>query len=106
MHPGSHFRAQHKCIHRDPWCRDQQAHQSLFRLTQPLRGQGIFVEQLYGSGMIDESEKDALLEPIERSERRLLRHGAMGRSTMVYEVRTGHPGFSGCPTGFIRVIWS
>lgn len=45
------------------------------------------MEQLYGSGMIDEAEKEALLEPVERSERRLLRHGAMGRSTMVYEAR-------------------
>ena len=34
--------------------------------TQPLRAQGIFVEQLYGSGTIDEAKRDALLEPIER----------------------------------------
>ena len=52
------------------------------------------MDQLYHSGMIDEAEKEALLEPIERSERRLLRHGAMGRSHMVYEARTlgAHPG--------------
>ena len=47
--------------------------------------------------MIDEAEKDALLEPVERSERRLLRHGAMGRSTMVYEARARTPWL---PRGF------
>ena len=47
----------------------------------------MFVHQLWGSGMVDETERDALLEPVERNERRLLRQGAMGRSTMVYEVR-------------------
>ena len=51
-----------------------------------VRAQGMFVQQLWGSGMVDETEREALLEPVERLERRLLRQGAMGRSTMVYEV--------------------
>lgn len=49
--------------------------------------QGMFVHQLWSSGMVDETERDALLEPVEKNERRLLRRGAMGRSTMVFEVR-------------------
>ncbi len=57
--------------------------------SKPLHAcaQGMFVQQLWGSGMVDETEREALLEPVERLERRLLRQGAMGRSTMVYEVR-------------------
>ncbi len=60
-----------------------------------LRKQGRFVEQLYGSGMVDESEKEALIEPIERLERRLMRRGGLGwRSPRVDEVlcrRTAAP---------------
>lgn len=49
--------------------------------------QGRFVEQLYGSGMVDEAEKEALHAPIERLERRLMRRGALGwRSPRVDEV--------------------
>lgn len=36
------------------------------------------MEQLYGSGMVDEAEKEALIEPIERLERRLMRRGGLG----------------------------
>lgn len=42
-----------------------------------LPEQGRFVEQLYGSGMVDEAEKEALIEPIERLERRLMRRGGL-----------------------------
>lgn len=48
--------------------------------------QGLFVEQLYNSGMVDEAEKEALLEPIEKNERLLLRKGALGRSPKIDEV--------------------
>ena len=53
-----------------------------------VRLQGRFVEQLYGSGMVDETEKEALIAPIEKLERRLMRRGALGwRSPRVDEVR-------------------
>ena len=46
------------------------------------------MEQLYGSGMVDEAEKEALIEPIERLERRLMRRGGLGwRSPKVDDVR-------------------
>ncbi len=49
--------------------------------------QGRFVEQLYSSGMVDEAEKEALIAPIEKLERRLMRRGALGwRSPRVDEV--------------------
>ena len=52
--------------------------------------QGRFVEQLYSSGMVDEAEKEALIAPIEKLERRLMRRGALGwRSPRVDEVRAG-----------------
>ena len=52
-----------------------------------LPEQARFVEQLYGSGMVDEAEKEALVEPIERLERRLMRRGGLGwRSPRVDEV--------------------
>ena len=52
--------------------------------------QGRFVEQLYSSGMVDEAEKEALLAPIDKLERRLMRRGALGwRSPRVDEVWAG-----------------
>lgn len=49
--------------------------------------QGRFAEQLYNSGMVDETEKEALVAPIERLERRLMRRGALGwRSPRIDEV--------------------
>ena len=52
--------------------------------------QARFVEQLYGSGMVDEAEKEALLVPIDKLERRLMRRGAIGwRSPRVDEVWAG-----------------
>jgi hypothetical protein len=46
------------------------------------------VEQLYASGMVDETEKEALIAPIEKLERRLMRRGALGwRCPRVDEVR-------------------
>ena len=60
-----------------------------------LPEQGRFVEQLYGSGMVDESEKEALIEPIERLERRLMRRGGIGwRPPRVDEV--GSPSIAAC----------
>jgi len=52
-----------------------------------LRVQTQFVEQLYNSGMVDELEKEALLEPIEKNERRLVRTGALNLSHRIDEVR-------------------
>ena len=60
----------------------------LCQLKSSAQLQGRFVEQLYGSGMVDEMEKEALIAPIERLERRLMRRGALGwRSPRVDEVR-------------------
>lgn len=60
----------------------------LCQLKSSVRLQGRFVEQLYGSGMVDETEKEALIAPIEKLERRLMRRGALGwRSPRVDEVR-------------------
>lgn len=54
------------------------------------------MEQLYGSGMVDEAEKEALIEPIERLERRLTRRGGLGwRSPRVDEV--WHLKTAACP---------
>lgn len=50
--------------------------------------QGLFVEQLYSSGMVDENEKESLLEPIHKNERRLLRKNSLGLSHRIDEVPT------------------
>lgn len=50
--------------------------------------QGLFVEQLYSSGMVDENEKESLLEPIHKNERRLLRKNSLGLSHRIDEVQT------------------
>lgn len=54
-----------------------------------LRQQQLFVEQLYASGMVDESEKELLLGPIQRQERRLQRRGPHWRAPSISEVRGG-----------------
>lgn len=44
------------------------------------------MKQLYNSGMVDELEKEALLEPIEKNERRLVRTGTLNLSHRIDEV--------------------
>ena len=34
-----------------------------------------FVEQLWSSGVIDEQEREMMVEPLDKMERRLIRHG-------------------------------
>ncbi len=48
--------------------------------------QGLFVEQLYHSGMVDEVEKELLSEPIQKNERRLMRKHSLGLSHRIDEV--------------------
>lgn len=52
-----------------------------------LRQQTNFVEQLYSSGMLDEQEKELLLEPVEKKERKLHRKGAVWRAPKIVDVR-------------------
>lgn len=47
----------------------------------------MFVEQLYGAGIVDEAEKEVLLQPIEKAERRLYRQGAHLTSPKIIDVR-------------------
>jgi hypothetical protein len=51
--------------------------------------QVVFVEQLYGSGMVDETEKESLLKPIEKAERQLFRVGTISHAPHITEV--SHP---------------
>ena len=51
-----------------------------------LRQQTNFVEQLYSSGMLDEQEKELLLEPVEKKERKLHRKGAVWRAPKIVDV--------------------
>lgn len=48
--------------------------------------QVVFVEQLYGSGMVDETEKESLLKPIEKAERQLYRMGTVTQAPRITEV--------------------
>ncbi|EIE21844.1 hypothetical protein COCSUDRAFT_56295 [Coccomyxa subellipsoidea C-169] len=62
-----------------------------------LRQQGLFVEQLYHSGMVDEVEKELLSEPIQKNERRLMRKHSLGLSHRIDEVLNNLPFLKGLP---------
>ena len=51
-----------------------------------LRQQSNFVEQLYSSGMLDEQEREQLVEPVEKKERKLQRKGAVWRAPKIVDV--------------------
>lgn len=52
-----------------------------------LRQQQHFIDQLYTSGMVDETEREMLVAPIQRQERRLTRRGPHWRAPSISEVR-------------------
>ncbi|KAK9828685.1 hypothetical protein WJX72_001519 [[Myrmecia] bisecta] len=56
-----------------------------------LRQQGLFVEQLFSSGMVNEVEREKLLEPIEKRERDLEKLGSIGRPPTITEVLRSTP---------------
>ena len=57
-----------------------------------------FVEQLYSSGMVDESERELILGPVQRQERLLQRRGPHWRAPSISEARRPPPSLHpGCP---------
>ena len=51
-----------------------------------LRQQQHFIDQLYTSGMVDENEREMLVAPTQRQERRMTRRGPHWRAPSISEV--------------------
>ncbi|PSC69954.1 Sodium hydrogen exchanger 7 [Micractinium conductrix] len=68
-----------------------QAIQSYRAAMAILRQQGAFIEQLYSSGVVNEAERAAMQEPVERRGRQLEIQGPVWRAPSVREVLRGLP---------------
>lgn len=82
-----------------------QAIQSYRAAMAIMRQQARFIEQLYSTGMVDEQEKEELMEPVEARERALSRLGAVWRPPLLLEILHSLPFFANVPEPlFERVL--